>query len=173
MFCFLLGAAKAQHHQLSDIPKLSVDDYKGEKDKGSLQPIKTNIRIYYRLDSIDTAKKNRVRLKLITKVDFYSSLSFFDSTGMSETQLSNALRHEQGRLLIAYIVANRLEKTLSNKKWSADYRQEVKSAFYGDNHVFAELQQQYDAITDYGKDLEAQKQWEEKLSELFNQTIRK
>lgn len=171
IFCILIWSAKAQHHQLSDIPKLTDDNYRGKRDNESFQPVKTNVRIYYRLDSIDTTKKDRVSLKVITKVEVYSPLSFFDRSGMSELQVNNAFRHEQGRLLIGYIVANQLEKKLSAKRWSKDYAQEVKTAFYGDNHDFSDLQQQYDAITNYGNDLDAQKRWEVKLTQLFNKTL--
>lgn len=162
---------KAQHHRLKDVQTLTFTDYTAARPAGSPRPVYTNVRIYYRLDSVVEQGENDFKLKLITKVVANPGTSYFDRSGMSAQEIKIAQAHEQGHLLIGYIIANRLEGKISKMKYSKKYAEEVKAAFYGDDNGMVALREEYDRATKNGRNKKEQQQWEKKLQEMFEQSF--
>ncbi|WP_285011027.1 energy transducer TonB [Pedobacter faecalis] len=172
LFVFMYSnLALSQHLRRHDIANLTAEDYKGAAPESNARTAFTDVRIYYRLDSITTLADNKVKLSFITKVDQKKESSYLNRDKFSSPPFDKMISHEQGHLLIGFICANRAEKLFSSKVWSANYKEEIRSAFaqYLRNHFHA-LQSDYDEATSHGSDLKRQEIWAARLSLMFEET---
>lgn len=164
--------ADAQHHRLTDIQKIKLDDFQGKRN-GNKYPVYISINLLYRIDSVTKISNEKFRVKVITLVRINKSESFFDLSGVKENEVEEVLLHEQGHVSISYISANLVERDLSSPVYGPDYKKVIESQFYGVSQRYLRLNQVYDDQTEHSRNLEAQKKWNQKMEILFNETLDK
>jgi hypothetical protein len=164
-------SASAQHLRPHDIPQVRLSDFQASVKTGAPYPVYLNVRIFYRLDSVNITPENTYRLKVITMVVPYAPGSFFNVKQIDPKQIPQLLEHERGHLIVGYITANRIEKELSASIYSADYLREVKIRFDDIERSLSYLHGEYDAGTNHSIDTNNQKKCFLKLKNMFEETF--
>jgi len=167
VFSICFSTTKAQHLKVSDIPQLKVEDFKAKAPKDNPYWAYTSYKILYRLDSVIHIAHNKVKLKFITKVDVLNDHNYFNLEKIPADRISSVLNHEQGHVLIGFIIANKLEELLSAKVWSDNFREEVGKEYGKQLAKYAKLNERYDEATKHGMDDVMQSKWDKELQALF------
>ncbi|TDQ10310.1 DUF922 domain-containing protein [Pedobacter metabolipauper] len=162
--------ASSQHLRPHDIPKVTLADFKASVKPNAPYPVYINVRIYYRIDSVVKLSDLAYKLKVITKVEQNTGGSFFDQVKVPRKEVDALLNHEQGHLLIGFIIGNKIEKLMSEFIYTADFQGEVRYKFQEYERRLSELHNEYDTATNHSTYKDAQKEWDKKLKLMFEQT---
>jgi predicted secreted Zn-dependent protease len=155
-----------QQYKYSDVPVLTLSDFKdAPKIKGMKNALAyTGFYVSYNIKEKSMVSNSKLKIVYQTRVFLRKDISWLDKKSLSrdKNKLSQILNHERGHLLIAYILANELQKRMS-KMYIGDYHKQAKTVA---DMVFAEFRNfeyRYDMETNHSNNISKQREWNKKL----------
>lgn len=161
---------KSQNLWAKDIPELKLSDFQAAVPRGASHPVFINVITYYNFDSVVNIGNNRYKLRVRTSVDPDRKNSFFDQSRIRKHEVPHLLNHERGHVIIAFIGANIIAKSLNAKVYTADYTKEIAQEFQRLLTDLNVMQGVYDKATSHSMDYEEQRVWDKKLMQMFEDT---
>ncbi|MBG6233989.1 hypothetical protein IWX76_000544 [Pedobacter sp. CAN_A7] len=139
-----------------DYRQLNVSDFKSLPDLNRSFAAFIFWEVHYKYTFFHPAKK----LELAVGLHFMHDKSWFLTDRLSEEQVNHLLNHEQMHFAIGEMMKREVKKTLSNFKYSKNFRTEIDSLFKLTNVKYRQLDQQYDRETNHSRDTVSQKRWD-------------
>lgn len=151
--------ANGQNNDLSLIPKLNLEFFRGTPPSGTDYAAKVFIYLDYKYVVSGRTEDGKVRLTVSVKVRLDSASSYFDRSKVSDEKIEGLLKHEQGHVTIAFVIRNRLEKELNDLTYSSNYKEEIKQKFDDSFRNLNNIQLEYDTATNHNTNQAVQNQW--------------
>lgn len=160
-----------QMMSIEDVPKIDLNFFRGAPPADEKYAAKVFTKAKYRYNAVKQPGTNEYKLNFKVTVTLDSARSYFTKTDAKTDIIQNLLKHEQGHVLIAFIICRRIEQELSNLSYSAKYDDEAREKFEDYYQKFNHLQSEYDDATNHNIIREAQLKWDEKIAEMFRETF--
>lgn len=100
------------------------------------------------------------KMEFDVQLYFLHDKSWFITDRLNDKQITKLLNHEQMHFAIGEMMNRAVKKTLSDFKYSENFKVEVDSLFKLTNIKYVELGDQYDRETKHGTDTVSQMRWD-------------
>lgn len=161
---------QAQQYKYAQVPFLTPKDFLSSAYQ---KPRKTTVaytgwHVHNPITELRRISNDKYYMRFSPKVYMRKDISWLDKKLLkNKKELARVLEHERGHLLIAYIVANALEKKMTGY-YSKYYKNEASALAGSIFSEFRVFERNYDIETRYSNDYEKQREWNKKLRDLLN-----
>ncbi|WP_339713314.1 DUF922 domain-containing protein [uncultured Kriegella sp.] len=139
--------------------KLAWSDFKGKPFKTAWAAATTASGISYEFSTAGTAAAPELTINVVTY--FYPKKSWY----RPELCDSIILGHEQLHFDISELYARKMQKRLSETRFTKNIKSEIKAIFRQINRELGQFQNRYDRETNFSRDLEKQRFWNKMIAE--------
>lgn len=169
LFILIIFATEtnAQSYTPQDIPQIDLSFFKGSIPENTDYASMTFIDYSYRFAIEGNARTNEFKVNLALKVTPNSTKSYFDISRVKSEHVEQLLNHEQGHIVLGFIIGAKIEEALNACRYTKNYNKEIRANYKKFYTMYEKLQFQYDKETRHGADQNAQTKWNDKLSLLF------
>jgi len=134
--------------------KLSWSDFKGPPDFNTDAAATTSSGISYRLSAL--LKNDQLDVDCEVSCYFFPQNSWYKPNKVTNVVLG----HEQLHFDITELHARKFRKILDERKFSKAVKKEIRKIYTGITKDLKKMQSDYDAASDFSRNLEKQKEWE-------------
>lgn len=171
VFALLCGSLNAigQNFSYNNIPALTIADFKGNApDQSSISVAHTTCSVLYDVENTKLVAGGGVMVKYKLQAIMRKERSWIDKRLLNDKKrLSQILEHERGHVVIANILAKKLEEKMS-KVYYGNYIIEAKKIFQKIFDEFKLFEVKYDDETNHSLNQAKQKEWNIKLKKLLS-----
>ncbi|MES2455625.1 MAG: DUF922 domain-containing protein [Bacteroidota bacterium] len=160
----------AQVRISADIPKIDLNFFKGEVPKNSAYASMTFIDYVYGFSIERNTRTNAVKARITMRITPNSDKSYFDRSRVNKADIDRLVNHEQGHVVLGFIIGKQVEDALNAASYTVNYKEEIRSNYQRFYARYEKLQLDYDKQTRHGADLKAQESWNKKLRRLISPT---
>jgi predicted secreted Zn-dependent protease len=160
---FVIAQSSAQDHISKDIPLIDLSFFKGAIPENSAFASTTFIDYSYKFAIERNTRTNQVKVRLNMTIVPNSEKSFFDVSRVDKGDIRRLINHEQGHIVIGFIIGKKVEDALNAVSYTANYKEEIRINYQKFYARFEKMQFDYDKETRHGADLEAQTKWNKKI----------
>lgn len=162
----LWGQAQNKEEQIrwSENYKLSWEDFKGNAPPFSKEAASTASGISYSYQA--TMKHFQIKVDCEVHSFFMPNDSWYNLEKANDAVLS----HEQVHFDICEIFARKMRKRVAETTFSQTVKQEIKKIYKEILQELDNMQEQYDFETNHSRNKDKQKEWEDKVGRLLNET---
>ena len=160
----------AQVRISADIPQIDLNFFKGEVPKNSAYASTTFIDYSYGFSIERNTRTNAVKVRVTMRITPNSEKSYFDQSRVNKANIDRLVNHEQGHIVLGFIIGKQVEDALNAASYTVNYKEEIRRNYQLFYARYEKLQLDYDKQTRHGADLKAQESWNKKLRRLVSPT---
>lgn len=134
--------------------KLTWADFKGDPDYSTGAAATTSSGISYKLSA--TLKNDELDVDCKVVCYFFPQNSWYKPDKVNKIILA----HEQLHFDITELHARKFRKILEEREFTKDVKKEIRRIYATINREVKRMQSNYDAESDFSRNLEKQKEWE-------------
>ncbi|WP_316809837.1 DUF922 domain-containing protein [Pedobacter heparinus] len=153
---FLVINATGQGY-FKEIPVIDLGFFKGNVPKNAAFASMTYIDYDY--DFQIQSNKQSTEVKVKVNISPNGARSYLDRKRVKEANIDQLVEHEQGHVIIGFIIGKQVEEALNASRYTRNYKQEINANYKKFYARFEKLQLRYDEETNHGANREAQARW--------------
>ena len=146
-----------------DIVQIDLSFFQGSAPKNSPYASMTFIDYDYQFDVESNSRTGEVKVNLTVNIVPNSAKSYLDVSRVHKSDIDRLVNHEQGHVIIGFIIGKKVEDELNACRYTRNYKEEIRANYQKFYTRYEKIQLEYDKQTRHGANLEAQERWNKKL----------
>jgi len=160
ILCFFLLVQNEETITWSQHDKLQWGNFEGDPDYSSDVVAITASGITYGLSSKTYSNSDKIEYTTKVMAQFYPEKSWYLKERVNDTVLG----HEQLHFDISELFARKFRKRIQETKFTKNIQQEIGQIYDQINEELRDMQNAYDAGSDYSRDYEGQVKWQKLIA---------
>lgn len=146
-----------------DIIQIDLSFFQGSAPKNSPYASMTFIDYDYQFAVESNSRTGEVKVNLTVNIVPNSAKSYLDVSRVHKNDIDRLVNHEQGHIIIGFIIGKKVEDELNACCYTRNYKEEIRTNYQKLYARYEKIQLEYDRQTRHGANLEAQERWNKKL----------
>lgn len=159
----MANQVSGQDFSSKDILQIDLSFFQGSAPKNSPYASMTFIDYDYQFAVESDSRTGEVKVKLTVNITPNSTKSYLDVSRIHKNDIDRLVNHEQGHIIIGFIIGKKVEDELNACRYTRDYKEEIRANYQKFYSKYEKIQLEYDRQTRHGANLEAQEHWNKKL----------
>ncbi|HMI05001.1 MAG TPA: DUF922 domain-containing protein [Pedobacter sp.] len=146
-----------------DFMQIDLSFFQGSAPKNSPYASMTFIDYDYQFAVESNSRTGEVKVNLTVNIAPNSTKSYLDVSRVHKNDIDRLVNHEQGHIIIGFIIGKKVEDELNACRYTRNYKEEIRTNYQKFYSRYEKIQLEYDKQTRHGANLEAQEHWNKKL----------
>jgi predicted secreted Zn-dependent protease len=159
----MTNQVSGQNFITKGINQIDLSFFQGSAPKNSPYASMTFIDYDYQFVVESNSRTDEVKVDVTVNITPNSAKSYLDVSRVHKNDIDRLVNHEQGHIIIGFIIGKKVEDELNACRYTRNYKEEIRINYQKFYATYEKIQLEYDRQTRHGANLEVQKRWNKKL----------